>query len=71
MATKKVRVQVVSYTTGMKVENKNFATVTEALQAYGLNGDTVVNVNGSLKYDDKLSSGDFIMFSQGAVKSGR
>lgn len=66
----KSRIQVLSYTNGMVPDYKNASTVDELLKAYGLNGDTVINVNGTMKYGDgKLETGDIVMFSKGSVKS--
>jgi hypothetical protein len=65
----KARVQVISYTNGMVPTFEHANTVEELLKAKGLNGDTVVNVNGTMKYDSKLSNGDVVMFSKGSTKS--
>jgi sulfur carrier protein ThiS len=52
------------------VPNYQYAdTVEDLLAQNGLNGDTVVNVNGTMKYDNELKTGDTVMFSAGAVKS--
>lgn len=69
MSKSKTRVQVISYKNGM-VPNYQYAdTVEDLLAQNGLNGDTVVNVNGTMKYDNELKTGDTVMFSAGAVKS--
>ncbi len=66
---KTVRVQVISYLNGMVPKFEQATTVEKLLASHGLNGDTVVNVNGTMKYDDTLSNGDTVMFSKGSVKS--
>ena len=67
--SKKARVKVLSYTNGMVPKYKRAYDVEDLLDQMGLNGDTVVTVNGSDTYPDELKDNDVVMLAMGSMKS--
>lgn len=66
---KKSRVKVLSYQNGMVPKYYRAFDVDDLLEQLGLNGDTMVTVNGSDTYAPSLEDDDVVTLSKGSMKS--